>query len=186
MTPQAEVLSITPKATSSAEAFLFDIRAAIAEAANSESTALAAAIRCGRLLIKAKENLKAEKKGPWLPWLDKHDIPRRTAALYKRLAEHEDEIHEAGYASIREADAGLRDRERDDEADDGGEKSNAVANSSSGKSPIRRRTRSNQSDAELSELVPDEVFTMLRETFCRDYLTALATLLANHLSETAA
>jgi hypothetical protein len=52
--------------------------------------ALVNAIKCGKALILAKENVKAVK-GKWLEWLDKEvGIPQTTANLYTRLAEHEE------------------------------------------------------------------------------------------------
>jgi hypothetical protein len=48
------------------------------------------AIRCGRLLIDAKEQIK---HGQWLPWLRDHcGVNERTAQQYMRLARHAEEL----------------------------------------------------------------------------------------------
>jgi hypothetical protein len=190
MTPQAEVVSIVPS-TSSADAFLPQIRAAIDEAADAEGTALDAAIRAGHLLQKAKDNVKAEKV-KWSTWLIKNAINQTTASLYKRLAKHEEEIRKAGYRSIREADVGLRPSDDDDT---GTETHNGVVNSESSgadnpalakpKTVRRRRANGDNIEAALKPLVPDEVFIALRGTWDRDDLVKLADLLVAHLKETA-
>jgi hypothetical protein len=220
MTPPAEVVTLTkeeyqaepPK--SSADSFVFEIRKEMEAAASAETTALAAAIRCGLLLIKAKENLKAERKGNrdkrrkwWIAWLEQHEFNRRTAALYKRLADHEDDIREAGYTSIREADKGLRLTPDDDGSDDAAtnadgegtdsdatssEMSNGVAqNGARGRAPPGRHSRSkrqpSQSQPEavledaLTDLVPLEVFNILRAKWTPDDLDKLGELIAEHL-----
>ena len=84
-----------------------------------DGEALKHAIKCGKALNLAKENVLSTKpKGKWLRWLEEHcrDIHRNTAALYMRLAENEDKI--ADCTSIRDADVKLRKSDDDDEADD--------------------------------------------------------------------
>jgi hypothetical protein len=184
MTPALSIVS----PASSADAFISQIRAAILEAAQAESTALDAAIRAGHLLQKAKDNIKAEK-GKWRDWLTKNNINQTTASLYKRLAKDEDEIRRAGYTSIRQADAALRshDDDTDNETDNGvvNSESSGAANPTPAK-PRMRRKRVNGDDIEtaLKPLVPDEVFTALRGTWDRDALVKLTDLLVAHLQAT--
>jgi len=49
------------------------------------------AIKAGKALILAKENIKAAK-GKWLDYLAKIELPQTTANVYERLAENEDFI----------------------------------------------------------------------------------------------
>src|ERR1700704_4977518 len=50
---------------------------------------LAYAIKAGKALILAKENVKAVN-GKWLEWLKKIELPQTTSNLYVRLAENEE------------------------------------------------------------------------------------------------
>jgi hypothetical protein len=87
----------------SAASFIDQIKASYQEVVKAESGALPHAIRCGEFLTLAKENLKAEKGGKWLDWLDTNckEIARETASLYMRLAEHKAKLGKA--RSIAEA-----------------------------------------------------------------------------------
>jgi hypothetical protein len=89
--------------TNSAASFIDQIKAAYREVVKAESGALPHAIRCGEFLKLAKENLKAERGGSWLDWLDTNcnEIAPETASLYMRLAEHKAKLGKA--KSINEA-----------------------------------------------------------------------------------
>lgn len=86
----------------SALAFVGEINNEHEEVTKGESAALSHAIKCGKLLNLARENVKAEK-GKWGAWLSQHcpKIPQTTASLYMRLAESENVIAKA--TSIRAA-----------------------------------------------------------------------------------
>ena len=87
----------------SAASFIDQIKASYQEVVKAESGALPHAIRCGEFLNLAQENLKAEKGGKWLDWLDTNckEIAQETASLYMRLAKHKAKVGKA--KSIAEA-----------------------------------------------------------------------------------
>lgn len=156
---------------SSADAFLSQIRAAILEAANAEGTAKAAAIRCGHLLLRAKESIQAEK-GRWHPWLALHDIPKSTADLYMRLAEHEAEIKDC--TSIRDARKKLTTPR---------EPTNGVSRREPKRTAIAKGSASPDLAAMLEPLATDEVIAVLAQRFEPDELEELAIKLSKHLAK---
>jgi hypothetical protein len=185
----AEIISNEKPST--ADAFITEIRAAIREAASAEGTALDAAIRAGHLLIRAKENLRVEKR-KWSTWLIASDLPQTTANLYKRIAANEDFIRENEIPSIRAADAALRNRatEEEDDDDTGTETDNGVVSpepptpESPPPSPSPKSKRQKPPadiSAALKPLAPEAVFTALRARFEDEQLKELTTLLVRHL-----
>src|SRR5262249_26816673 len=75
------------------------------------STALAAAIECGRELVKAKAIIDVEKSTAWGDWCEKiAGIPQTSDSLYRRFAKHEAAIRNA--KSIREAREIVQDLEK--------------------------------------------------------------------------
>jgi hypothetical protein len=99
----------TPAQSSKADTLVQAIKAAYAKAEG--STALAAAIECGRELVKAKAIIDAEKSTTWGDWCEKiAGVPQTSDSLYRRFAKHEAAIRNA--KSIREAREIVQDLEK--------------------------------------------------------------------------
>src|SRR5262249_21329037 len=114
-----------PMSSDNARTFVGEINEEHKLVLRADSEALKHAIKCGKALCLAKENVLSTKpKGKWLRWLKEQcpDIHRNTAALYMRVAENEDKI--ADCTSIRDADVKLR-QSNDGESESDSDESDA-------------------------------------------------------------
>jgi hypothetical protein len=161
---------------SSAASFVDPINAEYREVVKAEKAALPHAIKCGEFLNLAKENVKAEKM-KWGEWLKVNcpEIAQETASLYMRLAEHKKLVAKA--KSIREARELLPKKEprgatKEPEPD--------VVEPDFDQEPDDAPSF----EDELETLAPDEVFTMLVETWDDDdKLAQLVKLIGDHLQK---
>jgi hypothetical protein len=137
------------------------------------SEVLAAAIECGAALNLAEETVKASG-AKWLPWLRDNcpSIPKSTAELYKRLAEHEDKIE--GCASIRQARRKLTTPRSPP---------NALGNST--RSPAKDAVATSPASPDLASILAntdaDELFAVLKTTYEKHQLEELTDRLEAHL-----
>lgn len=104
---------MTTTALTTLPALAVTIREEHAAACQAAESALTHALRCGKALIAAKEQVP---HGQWLPWLAANcpDVSARTAQRWTRLATHEDVLANATRAthlSIRGALELLADEE---------------------------------------------------------------------------
>jgi hypothetical protein len=132
------------------------VTAAEAEIIEAKSSAVSAAIECGNVLKLAKENVEAVKIN-WTAWLRHNcpDIPKSTADLYMRLAEHEPQIKDC--ASIRVARKKLTTTPR--------EPTNAVSHRGPKARGIAKAPASADLATTLANVGPDELFDVLKKTF---------------------
>jgi hypothetical protein len=174
--------------TDNARTFVGEINEEHKLVLRADGEALRHAIKCGKALTLAKENVLSTKpKGRWLAWLGEHcpDIHRNTAALYMRLAENEEKI--ADCTSIREADVKLRkpDGDEEEEESDSDTDESDATDDEADKSAQRVVQAGHTADlADLLENVDvDEVYTVLTSgAWDRDQLVDLHKRLSAYLS----
>jgi hypothetical protein len=154
-----------------------------------DGEALKHAIKCGKALSLAKENVLSTKpKGKWLRWLEEHcpDIHRNTSALYMRLAENEDKI--TGCTSIRDADVKLR-QSNDDESDSDADESDAEEVTDEEADEAAQRVVQAGNSADLADLLlaldVDEVCTALIDAWDEDHIRQLCDRLRDHFTKLA-
>jgi len=158
----------------SAASFIDQIKASYQEVVKAESGALPHAIRCGEFLTLAKENLKAEKGGKWLDWLDTNckEIARETASLYMRLAENKAKVSKA--KSITEARKLLPRAQPRGRPPTPTPQLGAVDPQPSNELDF---------EDEVEALAPDELFTVLVERWEDQDLEQLVKLISEHLTK---
>jgi hypothetical protein len=153
---------------------------------------LDAAIKCGELLIKAKE---AVGHGLWSRWLQKHcpDISDRTARAYMQLADpnNRERIEEAKRS--HGTDLGVRGaRELLAEPKTEEQKAQAKATREANKAVKEAEVEAEEEavaasiEEELQNLAPDEVLKLLTDAWETKDLIKLSELLTVHLKKIAA
>jgi hypothetical protein len=164
----------------SAASFIDQIKAEYRLIVEAETNALPHAIKCGEYLNLAQENLKAEKGGKWLDWLETNcQIPQTTANLYMRIAKHKKLV--VGKAkSINEARKLLPKTPRQTTPKPDAEEPAGGFDPSNDK-PSEVAIE----DHRLADLGADELCTMLKAEWSDDDLRQLAKLITEHLAEKA-
>jgi len=166
------------------------ILAAHQEAVSMGKRSLDAAIKCGELLLKAKE---AVKHGDWSEWLAKNcpDIADRTARTYMQLADpdNKDKLDDAkrsrgadlGVGAARAALAKPKTQAEKDQA-----KARAKAAKTAKETAIKDAIKAASASIEdqLRDLAPDEVLKALEDAdWETEKLTELAELLNARLKK---
>jgi hypothetical protein len=167
--------------SNSAASFIDQIKAEYRAVVEAETNALPHAIKCGEYLILAQENLKAEKGGKWLDWLETNcQIPQTTASLYMRLAKHKKLV--GGKAkSINEARKLLPTTPRQTAPKKPDEEKPASGFDPSNDEPSEVAIE----DHRLADLGADELCLMLVKEWEDEALRELAKRITDHLAEKA-
>ena len=166
------------------------ILAAHQEAVTLGKKSLDAAIKCGELLLKAKE---AVAHGDWAEWLEKNcpDIKPRTARTYMQLADPENKEKLDDAERSRGADLGVGAARAalakpKTEAEKAQAKAQAKAREAIKEAAIKEAIKAASASIEdqLRDLAPDEVLKALEDAdWETEKLTELADLLNTHLKK---